>query len=208
MAPGTQLVLLEQVAAVLWRNGGGKTKELLAWPSADDWKLRISVACIERDGQFSAYPGVERWFAVVAGKGVVLHFKTRSVTLMPGREVLRFEGQAPPDCHLLDGETLDLNLMTRDDAGRGELLVASTEGDWESVAPMRALFTMDEAELHIDEGERHILPAGTLAWRDGATGQRWRLAADGNPVRAWWLQFTPGAGGQATTSRHTPGRAG
>ena len=66
------LIRLNEVAPVPWRNGGGVTRELLAWPSPDDWALRISVAEVERDGPFSQYPGVQRWFAVLSGGGVRL----------------------------------------------------------------------------------------------------------------------------------------
>ena len=52
------LIRLNEVAPVPWRNGGGVTRELLAWPSPGDWALRISVAEVERDGPFSRYPGV------------------------------------------------------------------------------------------------------------------------------------------------------
>ncbi len=40
------------VAPQPWRNGGGQTRELLAWPTGADWKLRISRADIESDGRF------------------------------------------------------------------------------------------------------------------------------------------------------------
>ena len=59
-----------------WRNGGGVTRELLAWPQAADWRLRVSVADIERDGPFSPFPGVDRWFAVIEGDGVELRCRT------------------------------------------------------------------------------------------------------------------------------------
>mgnify|MGYP000415291841 CR=1 FL=1 len=48
-----EVVAVERMAPQPWRNGGGFTRELLAWPSADDWQLRISVAEIARDGAFS-----------------------------------------------------------------------------------------------------------------------------------------------------------
>jgi environmental stress-induced protein Ves len=40
-----------------WKNGGGVTRELLAWPGGGDWQVRISVAEIEADGPFSSFPG-------------------------------------------------------------------------------------------------------------------------------------------------------
>ena len=60
----------DQVQPQPWKNGGGSTRELLAWPHAHDWALRISVAAVERDGPFSAYPGVQRWLAVRMGIGL------------------------------------------------------------------------------------------------------------------------------------------
>ena len=39
-----------------WRNGGGRTRELLVWPAGDglggttDWQLRVSVADITKNG--------------------------------------------------------------------------------------------------------------------------------------------------------------
>ena len=51
------VVRLEDAAPQAWRNGGGVTRELLTWPNADDWIVRLSVADIEKDGPFSAFPG-------------------------------------------------------------------------------------------------------------------------------------------------------
>ena len=44
---GLQIAPLAGAAAQPWRNGGGITRELLAWPVASDqWALRVSVAQI------------------------------------------------------------------------------------------------------------------------------------------------------------------
>ena len=78
-----QIVNLADVTPQPWLNGGGITRELLALPSAADWKWRISVAEVARDGPLSGYPGIERWFAVVQGAGVVLHRRPRKGTNTP-----------------------------------------------------------------------------------------------------------------------------
>ena len=67
-----QVVRVDSAAPQAWRNGGGVTRELLVWPNAEDWLVRLSVAEIERDGPFSAFAGVDRWFAVLSGAGVLL----------------------------------------------------------------------------------------------------------------------------------------
>lgn len=109
-----RLIHLDDVAPQPWKNGGGQTRELLAWPNAwpyaGDWSLRISLADIETDGPFSAFPGITRWFTVVQSRGVVLHFGSRTVTLRPGSDPVQFDGAEAPGCTLIDGPTRDLNL--------------------------------------------------------------------------------------------------
>jgi uncharacterized protein len=122
-----------------WRNGGGRTRELLAWPSAAEWQVRVSVAGIEADGPFSPYPGINRWFAVLAGTGVVLTLPQGEATLGPGSAAVAFPGEAAPDCRLIDGPTQDLNLMLR----RG----AST--CWRGVFDGEALHWSDDADAAI-----------------------------------------------------------
>ncbi|WP_326539845.1 HutD/Ves family protein, partial [Pseudorhodoferax sp.] len=91
------------VAPQSWRNGGGQTRELWRWPEQGPWQLRISRADIDRDGPFSAFVGVQRWFAVLSGAGVELQFGTTRRTLRPGDEALHFDGALAPGCRLLDG---------------------------------------------------------------------------------------------------------
>lgn len=67
-----QIVHLDDVAPRPWRNGGGVTRELVAWPHAQHWIWRMSVAEVAHSGPFSRFEGVQRWFAVLAGAGVRL----------------------------------------------------------------------------------------------------------------------------------------
>src|SRR5579871_5567956 len=71
--PAPTIVRATETPAQPWRNGGGRTSELLTRPmGARDWRLRISLAEVDRDGPFSAFPGIERWFTVIDGTGVRL----------------------------------------------------------------------------------------------------------------------------------------
>jgi uncharacterized protein len=129
-------VHVEACAEQPWRNGGGRTRELLAWPSAGDWLARVSVAQIERDGPFSPYPGIERWFAVLRGAGVVLSLPRGDVRLHTGDAALHFPGEAAPLCRLIDGPTQDLNLMLR----RG------ASGAWRGLFADGTLWWSDDAQ--------------------------------------------------------------
>jgi hypothetical protein len=129
------IVDLAAVAPQPWRNGGGVTHELLAWPSAADWQLRLSVADIERDGPFSSFPGVQRWFCVLQGEGVLLEFNGQNKRLRLGDAPLGFDGAAAPGCLLLAGPTRDLNLMLRGlQAGEQGGLVPVRSPPWPACA--------------------------------------------------------------------------
>jgi hypothetical protein len=160
----------------------------LTWPEAGDWQLRISLADIEADGPFSAFPGVTRWFTVVQGRGVVLHFADHTQTLGAGSAPLRFNGGSAPDCALIDGPTRDLNLMLRGGEGAMQPVVAGQA--WDGGFTQRGLFTAVPGILRTEEASTP-LPANTLAWGEvlGALVFEPDEPASG-PV-AWWLGYSP-----------------
>ena len=127
------------VPAQRWRNGGGLTRELLAWPTANDWQVRISVADIELDGPFSIYAGVDRWFTVLQGQGVELSVGAELHRLERGDAPLHFAGDLPTTCRLLDGSTRDLNLMLRQ--ATGSMQIAADAQDWSPGATQCGLFS-------------------------------------------------------------------
>ncbi len=172
-----------------WRNGGGLTRELLAWPARDGWALRISVADIRADGPFSAFAGVDRWFAVLEGAGVRLVLPEGQRRVAAGDAPLHFAGEAAPPCELLDGPTRDLNLMLRRDAGRGAMQRAQAGEAFAPHSRFRALFAAEALTLQADGADALRLPALALAWSDAAQGV-WRIAGDA-PQRAWWIHFEP-----------------
>lgn len=189
------VVRADAVEPQRWQNGGGLTRELLAWPDrggpGGDWALRISVADIGADGPFSAFAGVERWFAVLEGAGVRLALPDGERSVKAGDAPLHFRGEAAPPCTLLAGPTRDLNLMIRRDAGFGAMQRARAGEAFAPHARLRALFTADACTLRIDGADALQLPAFALAWADGGTGA-WRIEpAAGQPPRAWWLHFEP-----------------
>jgi len=106
-------VRLQDVPASPWKNGGGTTQALVCWPHPSEWVFRMSVARIDSDGPFSEFKGVERWFAVLSGAGVVLAFPNQQIVLGPLDPVIQFSGDLPCDCSLTDGPTLDFNLMVQ-----------------------------------------------------------------------------------------------
>jgi len=180
------MVALTEVAGTPWRNGGGVTRELLAWPDPHDWVLRLSVAKVERDGPFSRFPGVQRWFAVLTGGGVRLRVNGEACELTAPAQPFRFDGGSDTTCELLAGPTEDFNLMLR----RGSANICRLRGSHASscgagtlvAAYSRAGVTAIRCGLDgVD------ISPNTLAWRILDSDSRFEVIADD----ALWMEITP-----------------
>jgi hypothetical protein len=147
-----------------WRNGGGSTRELLTGPDKAHWHWRISVAEVTGHGPFSAYPGVQRWFAVLRGEGVVLGLGDDTVPLHAGDAPLAFDGALAPRCALLQGATQDLNLMLREGVAGG-LFRAHPGQHWHACAAQGGVYSLVAGTLLDDDSGQHWpVPADTLVW--------------------------------------------
>ncbi|MFN0301420.1 MAG: HutD family protein [Burkholderiales bacterium] len=175
-----------------WRNGGGQTRELLVWPSANEWRVRISVADVDTDGPFSAYPDVERWFAVVAGAGVDLAIDGTMHHMNPSSPPLCFDGGANIDCRLLNGPTRDLNLMV----GRGTGIMQSMVSGiaWRPDATQCGLFAVVPGYCMVDDHDDVAMPGESLLWFDlPPRTLNFRPSAQGGTQSSgWWLGYRKG----------------
>jgi environmental stress-induced protein Ves len=192
----TPLVRIQEVVPQPWRNGGGRTRELLVRPAATaDWRVRISVADIEADGPFSAFPGVRRWFAVLKGAGVELTIGGASRRLTRNDAPFAFDGDAPATCRLLDGPTLDLNLMLR--GASGQMLAAADGIEWRPARAQCGLYAAVAGRCEGD-GEPIEMPAHALLWFERAPPSL-RFVAAQRPAAAtaWWLEADAEAGAEA-----------
>ena len=66
----SQLIPANEYRRERWRNQLGWTREIARWPLQGDWDWRLSIAEIECDAAFSAFPGVDRELVLLAGNGV------------------------------------------------------------------------------------------------------------------------------------------
>ena len=111
-----------------WKNGAGWTSEILKVHGSDDrdtndWDWRLSIAEIEADGPFSAFPGVERGLVLLSGNGLRLNFDDDASVreLLPPHDRLRFAGGRIASCELIDGATRDFNMMWKRDRCSAQL---------------------------------------------------------------------------------------
>jgi environmental stress-induced protein Ves len=177
------MIPLEDIAPTPWRNGGGVTRELIAWPTPQDWDWRISVAEVEKDGPFSRFEGVERWFAVLGGAGVWLTLDGRTHELTAQSAPIRFDGAQDCTCELIAGLTEDFNLMLKHGHTRARLVRVLGALDVEVEPGTRvAVYAWDEpVQVQVDR-QFVTVPPHTLAWRALADGASVRIEA---PTALW-----------------------
>lgn len=180
------LVSLLDTPPQAWRNGGGQTRELLAWPSVAGWRVRMSVAEVASAGPFSRFDGIERWFAVLDGAGVELVVHGAKHLLTAAGEPFRFDGGAAVGCALVDGPTRDFNLMAPPGCARlhrvrGELAVAPSAGC------LAAAYAHSRGAQVALGAERLDIPAHYLAWRMLQDAARGSVSGED----ALWIEATP-----------------
>ncbi|WP_329234159.1 HutD family protein [Streptomyces canus] len=107
--------------SVPWKNGGGMTREVASGtvqvPMAsaeitDGFDWRVSVADVDEEGSFSAFPGIDRVITLVEGEGMVLTVDGTPHAVGP-LSPFAFSGDAATDCRLEAGAVRNVNVMTR-----------------------------------------------------------------------------------------------
>jgi environmental stress-induced protein Ves len=147
----------------------------------------MSVAEITRDGPFSQFDDVQRWFAVLAGAGVRLQLGDITHALTASSPPFGFEGASAPNCELVAGPTEDFNLMLKKgcvghmERVSGELVSEGQAGD------LIAVYTGEAAAAAWVGPARTGLTARTLAWRILAADAVLRLESP----NALWMEIEP-----------------
>ncbi len=117
-APAARILRSGDYRRMPWKNGAGRTSEILCEPTAGDWRWRLSIAEIEVAAPFSSYPGVDRELVLLSGNGMRLRFDDGQVSeLLPPYGALRFPGERRLVGEPIDGQSRDFNLMWK----RGEI---------------------------------------------------------------------------------------
>jgi environmental stress-induced protein Ves len=183
-----QTVRLADALPSPWRNGGGVTRELVAWPSPQDWIWRLSVAEVARSGPFSRFEGVQRWFAVLGGAGVRLSLGEHTHELTRDSEPLCFDGASAVECQLLDGATQDFNLMLSADKAAAQMKRVSGTVSMVLDAPKTiAVYAIGEGTQVLCGGISFEMAAHCLAWQALPSGSAVQIEG----VEALWMEIDP-----------------
>jgi environmental stress-induced protein Ves len=164
------------LAAAPWKNGGGTTREIAAWPEGagmDGFDWRVSIATIDQAGPFSAFSGVDRVIMLLDGSGVRLRSGDGRIDhrLDRPQAPFAFAGDMALDCELLGGRSTDFNVMTRRGRVRAEVRVLTGDSQVEPAAAGLLLALRGRWQLR--GGDTTTLEAGAgFWWAEGPTGWR------------------------------------
>lgn len=121
------LIDLNQLAAMPWKNGGGVTRELAAYPvgsGLNDFIWRISIADVAQSAAFSTFTGIDRIITLLNGDGMRLEFADgRRHNLTTAFSPFHFRGEDPLHADLFASPSSDFNLMLRREAVTGSVKV-------------------------------------------------------------------------------------
>lgn len=114
-SPGSPILTYETYRAMPWRNGLGSTLEIAREPATGEgFAWRLSLADIERDADFSPYPGYSRALVLVAGRGLRLRFQGHGHRVLDSaKRSALFEGAWQTHCAVPEGRCTDLSLIVR-----------------------------------------------------------------------------------------------
>ncbi|MBV9520479.1 MAG: HutD family protein [Hyphomicrobiales bacterium] len=100
-----------------WKNGGGETTEIMAFPEGsglDQFGWRLSMARVASDGPFSHFPEVDRTLCVIEGEGLALAVASQAeIVLTQASAPFCFPGDVAVTSRLVKGPITDLNVMSR-----------------------------------------------------------------------------------------------
>lgn len=125
-----------------WKNGGGETATVAVFPEKaglSDFDWRVSIARVDGDGPFSAFPGIDRTLTLLSGGSMALN----GHVLTPDSAPFAFDGGKAVQASVTGGPVHDLNVMTR--RGRFSHSVARVRGPVAlgGVSAVRLLLALD-----------------------------------------------------------------
>ncbi len=121
------LIPAEQGKITPWKNGRGQSREIAIEPkeaefSKNDFLWRLSSAQVLEAGDFSHFPGYNRWLTLVEGKELLLHVNDgEEMAALRAGENFSFMGKDAVKCEIPRGPIKDLGLIYKDGAVAAEM---------------------------------------------------------------------------------------
>ena len=176
------VINVSNVPSTPWKNGGGSTKEIAAFPPSaglNDFIWRVSVAEISQSSAYSVFSGIDRTQVLIAGKSLSLRSQAGLNRQLLAFQPFSFEGEqdwfAEPD-----GVCQMLNVMTSRADALSEL--ALVRGNFNCVADGgHYLLAIVQGEYLAEDGSQRFV-LGDFVQPQLAIGERLALSASSDGV--------------------------
>lgn len=149
-----RLLLAKDRTPTRWKNAAGSAVTVASGPAdatSESFDWRVSIATIDKDADFSSYPGIQRYLMPLSA-GILTMAMDDITRDVPMYETTEFAGESTVRAINVAGTTLDLNLMVRRRAGHGRLTAHVVDGSANvSAAPGEiAIIVILEANFGLD----------------------------------------------------------
>jgi uncharacterized protein len=150
LAPGMRILQPQDYRKTAWKNAQGLTTEIAVSPADAgvvgkpfDW--RVSIADVEKDCEFSRFPGHDRSIMLIKGAGMELSFDASPFQRIDqAHKFFRFKGESQSHCRLLDGPVRDFNIMSARArcAHTCDVSTSSTSIHWKSDSEVMVIYCL------------------------------------------------------------------
>ncbi len=162
---------ISQISPQAWKNGGGSTRELAranaSKGSEGQMFWRASLAQIDQDGAFSAFPGLARIHCIVSGAGLQLTNADNHLTAHPLKP-LYFDGGLDLTAQLQDGPCEAFNLIYDPNQVRAEMQICEA-GTYRLGDGAHLVFALT-GKLRLDLPEGEICLGQGEGWHGDTSG--------------------------------------
>lgn len=148
-----------------WNNGGGITRDVWLWPETaaqDAFDIRLSLASIDTDGPFSAFPGIDRTITQVAGSPFVLVFSGAREHRMEVLQPFSFDSVQTPSSRLGKAGVSAFNVMTRQGRWTHKVSIVQGGEPVNNALPHNAIAILHAVlgDWQVDAGDRLVAGVG------------------------------------------------
>ena len=119
-----KIIRYADLQALLWKNGGGVTREIARKEVGGEIEWRLSIADVAAEGPFSAFPGMQRILTVIDGPGMLLDRPNLQALAANLFEPVAFAGDEPINGLLPHGPCRDFNVIWNPEFASASVTVA------------------------------------------------------------------------------------
>jgi environmental stress-induced protein Ves len=181
------LISPSDYSVMAWKNGKGKTTELMSGKDAGDESFlwRLSIASVSEDGCFSDFSGYNRVLIMLAGNGMsLIHDNDRRDILDKKFDFCRFSGDKKTVSKLKNGPIKDFNIICQNGkyiSGTPIFISGSSEFKISCAAEHTFIYSSDKSGVYWtnSDSQRKEIPFNHLLHARLTLGQEISVVGEG-----------------------------